>query len=114
MSDRVEYGLDSPPPAEPPTELGLTPGFGLAIWHVMHSVWMDHRPVSTDPERGGRCREPRCGRLWPCWGWRAARDTLEHMHRYPDGAGIVGDDQMPQVLLSVPLCLTRPRCGCDR
>ncbi|MGH3730610.1 MAG: hypothetical protein ACRDTU_17935 [Micromonosporaceae bacterium] len=97
------YTLDNPPPAEPPAELRLARGNGLGIWRVMYSQWMDHRPTP----KGDRCKEPRCGRRSPCWGLTGAASTLEHLHRYPQGAGLVGYHPLPPVLLPGAPRITR-------
>ncbi len=100
----VRYTLDNPPPADPP--VGLASGYG--IWRVMHQVWLDHHPIDTPS--GRRCLEPACRRPWGedgCWGHRAAADVLTHMHRYPDGVGLVGYHPMRQILLDGPPGLTR-------
>ncbi|MGH3728493.1 MAG: hypothetical protein ACRDTU_07040 [Micromonosporaceae bacterium] len=99
------YTLEAPPPKGPPHALGLASGHGLGIWRVMAAQWHDHLPIDTP--KGRRCKDPRCRRIWPCWGWRAASDTLDHLHRYPDGGGLVGYDPMPQALLAGEPRLTR-------
>ncbi|MGH3731192.1 MAG: hypothetical protein ACRDTU_20960 [Micromonosporaceae bacterium] len=98
----TRYTLDCPPPKDPPADLAG----GHGIWRVMYRTWIEHQPVDTD--KGRYCHT--CHRLWcddGCWGFLAATEVLTHMHRYPDGAGLVGYEPMPQVLLGGEPRLTR-------
>lgn len=68
----MRWSPTNPPPAEPPSELGLTDDTGARIWRLAAHWFREHYPV---PHRHGEICAV-CRRWWPCPGIISAEQTL--------------------------------------